>query len=81
MALHIEPGLGAVKLRDLTPSRVRTWHASLPGMVVPAKAYRLLRAMLTTAVDEGVVVVNPCRVTNAGVERSPERPIPTGDEV
>ncbi len=29
----------------------------------------------------GGVGANPCRVKNAGVERSPERPIPTGDEV
>ena len=78
---HIKPQLGAMKLRDISPSVVRKWHASLPGSTTPAKAYRLLRAMMNTAVDDELIVRNPCRVKNGGVERSPERPLPTGDEV
>jgi len=80
-ATHIAPTLGRVKLRDVTPAAVRDWHASLAGAVAPAKAYRLLRAILSTAVDDGLIVRNPCSVKGAGVERSPERPLPTGDEV
>jgi integrase len=78
---HIVPELGAVKLHDLTPAIVRTWHAGLAGSTAPAKAYRLLRAMMSTAVDDELVARNPCRVKGAGVERAPERPLPTGDEV
>ena len=37
--------------------------------------------MLNTAVDDGIIVRNPCRIAGGGVERSPERPVPTGDEV
>ncbi len=41
-----------------------------------AKAYRLLRAILTTAVDEDKVLpANPCRVKGAGGEHAPERPV------
>src|SRR5688572_32325201 len=36
-----------------------------------AKAYRLLRAMLNTAVDDGAIKRNPCRIKGAG-ERSEE---------
>lgn len=78
---HIVPGLGTVKIRDVSPSMVRSWHANLPGSTAPAKAYRLLRAMMATAVDDEVLARNPCKVAGAGVERAPERPLPTGDEV
>jgi integrase len=39
-----------------------------------AKAYRLLKAVLSTALDDGVIRRNPCRVKGAGREKSPERP-------
>ena len=78
---HIAPTFGDVRLRDIAPSDVREWHGKLKGATVPAKAYRLLRAMLNTAVDDDLIARNPCRIQGAGVERSPERPVPTGDEV
>jgi integrase len=39
-----------------------------------AKAYRLLKAILNTATDDGVIKRNPCRIKGAGQEDSPERP-------
>ena len=38
-----------------------------------AKAYRLLKAVLSTAVDDGIIRRNPCRIRGAGQDRSPER--------
>jgi integrase len=78
---HIAPEFGDVLIRNITPSDVREWHGRLPGETTPAKCYRLLRAMLNTAVDDELITKNPCRIHGAGVERSPERPVPTGDEV
>jgi integrase len=46
-----------------------------PTMV--AKAYRLLRAVLMTAVDDELIKRNPCRVSGAGTERPSERPVLT----
>jgi hypothetical protein len=43
--------------------------------VTVAKAYRLLRAILNTALDDEVIRRNPCRIKGAGQEASPERPI------
>src|ERR671932_929560 len=40
-----------------------------------AKAYRLLRAILMTAVDDGLLARNPCRIRGAGSEPTPERPV------
>jgi integrase len=78
---HIAPKFGAYRIRDIAPSDVRTWHGRIQGATVPAKSYRLLRAMLNTAVVDDIITRNPCRLKGAGVERSPERPIPSGDEV
>ncbi len=78
---HIEPGLGHLRLRDITPSHVRGWHAELRGGASVAKAYRLVHGMLNTAVEDSLIARNPCVIKGAGIERSPERPLPTGDEV
>lgn len=43
--------------------------------VTTAKAYRLLRAIMNTAVDDGLIKRNPCRIKGAGNEKSPERPV------
>jgi hypothetical protein len=43
-----------------------------------AKAYRMLRAVLTTAVEEDKILPhNPCRIRGAGEEHAPERPVLT----
>lgn len=76
LCVHILPALGASQLGRLDPGEIRRWHASLldgpsPGMA--PKAYRLMRSILATAVDDEVIVRNPCRIRSAGVERSSER--------
>lgn len=83
---HILPDLAGVELSKLSPSQIRSWYVRLrgrhgPGACTAAKAYRLLRAMMRTAVADEVIVRNPCQVERAGVERSPERPIASIAEV
>jgi integrase len=78
---HILPALADVQLRRLDAEAVQRWYARLPGTTIPAKCYRLLRAIMATAVEHGRIARNPCRIKGAGLERSPERPLPTGDEV
>ncbi|MCW2901208.1 MAG: Phage integrase, N-terminal SAM-like domain [Streptosporangiaceae bacterium] len=61
---------------------IRDWRAGLLGAGVSpsmaAKAYRLLRAVLMTAVEEDKVLSrNPCQVRGAGSEQAPERPVLT----
>lgn len=64
---------------------VRSWYAGLladgPGASTTAKCYRLLRAILNTAVDDGLIGANPCRIRGAGAERAKERPLPTVEDV
>jgi integrase len=49
--------------------------------VTAAKAYRLLRAVFNTALDDGMIRRNPCRIKGAGEEHSPERPVLTVAQV
>ena len=76
---QVLPSLGDVDLTLITPPRVRTWRQDLldsgTGASTVAKAYRLLRAVMNTAVDDGVIGRNPCRIKGAGVEPTPERPV------
>lgn len=86
LRLHVLPELGDVNLGDLTPTRVRSWHSSLTrrsgdGSLVPAKAYRLLRTILGTATDDGLIARNPCAIKGAGIEQSPERALLTLGQV
>jgi integrase len=46
-----------------------------------AKAYRLLKAIMTTVVDDQLIRRNPCRIKGAGEEKSPERPVLTLSQV
>jgi integrase len=80
---HLLPAFGPLPIAEITPSQIRTWHATLlsekPG-TAPA-AYRLSRAIFNSAVNDELLVRSPCRVAKGGVDRAIERPIPTIAEV
>jgi hypothetical protein len=72
---HIAPYLGGIPLSGLSTRLIREWRATLlrngVSVSVAAKAYRLLRAILTTAVEEdGLLPRNPCRIRGAGDGRA-----------
>ncbi len=83
---HLLPTFGELGMGDIDEGAVRRWRkerleagrkARRPfGPVTVAKAYRLLHAIFTTAVDEDRIVRrNPCRIEGAGKEESDEREI------
>ncbi|TNH30652.1 site-specific integrase [Micromonospora orduensis] len=79
---HIVPYLGGVELSRLDTPMIREWRATLLGNGVSetmaAKAYRLLRAVLMTAVNEDELLrKNPCRIPGADQEKPAERPVLT----
>jgi integrase len=82
---HLKPHLARLTLEEMTPLAVRRWRMTLleagvsPTMV--AKAYRLMRAVLNTAVDDDILDRNPCRIRGAGDEKAPERPTLTTRQV
>lgn len=79
LRLHIEPFLGSTDLADISTEVVRSWRARLlregRSEIRAAKTYRLLRAVMNTAVDDGRIKRNPCRIKGADKEYSPERPV------
>jgi integrase len=83
---HITPHLGGMPVGKLSTRAVREWRAALlasgVSVSVTAKAYRLLRAVLTTAVeDDRLLPRNPCRIRGAQAEHTAERPVLTVAQV
>lgn len=83
---HLEPHFGRTFLTDIDPAMVRRWRSRLIDSGVSssmlAKAYRLLRAILNTAVEHDELIRrNPCRIAGAGTETPAERPVLTVAEV
>lgn len=85
LRLHILPTFGAVHLNRIASAAVRSWHAGLRrggvGESHVAKAYRLLKGILNTAVEDDLLARNPCRTRHAGTERPEERLPPSLAEV
>lgn len=83
---HVNPALGGVALNKLTTPMIRSWRVNLMSSGVSengaAKAYRLLRAILNTAVREDEILrANPCRIPGADQEHPAERPTLTVPQV
>jgi integrase len=82
---HIAPYFENVTVAEVTLARVRRWRKQLldsgVSEVTAAKAYRLLRAIFHTALDDGMIRRNPCRIKGADREHSPERPVLTVAQV
>ena len=78
---HLGPTFDTRALVEIREPHVRRWRKNLlddgVSPVTVAKAYRLLRAILYTAVDDGLMRRNPYRIKGAGQEKSPERPVLT----
>nr|WP_234712799.1 site-specific integrase [Mycolicibacterium komanii]CRL70333.1 phage integrase family protein [Mycolicibacterium komanii] len=63
----IEPKLGKLAVRDLTPNAVRAWFAALDPSKVTRNghAYGILSMICNTAVRDGLLDRNPCDVRGA----------------
>lgn len=60
-----------VPVKDIKPEMVRDWHATLDKKhaTTRAHAYGLLRTILSTAVDDNLLPVNPCHIRGAGTAK------------
>ena len=80
----LSPAFDRDQVRLITPAEVRAWYARVgetTGDARRAQAYRLLRAVLNTAVEDEILEANPCRIKHGGTVESEERPIATVAEV
>jgi integrase len=82
---YLEQTFSGVMIADITPGLVRAWRAELVAggttTTMIAKAYRLLHAVLNTALDDELIRRNPCRIRGAGEAHTPERPVATVAQV
>jgi integrase len=88
---HLNPTFGGMGLGDIKEEHVRRWRSerlragpesvSPFGPVTVAKGYRLLRAILNTAIRDKRIKTNPCQIEGAGKETSSERPVLSVAEV
>ncbi|MFH8400454.1 tyrosine-type recombinase/integrase [Streptomyces anulatus] len=85
LRLHLLPTFDGVDLDKIMPPSVRTWRTErLKATEAPttvAKSYRLLKAIMETAVDDELIRRNPCRIKGAGKESAEERPTATVPQV
>lgn len=74
---HILPAFGAMPLSKIGRADVDRWFADLlPGRpTLRARTYALLKTILNTAVDDGVIMVNPCRVRGGSAFRARTQPV------
>ncbi|WP_206336593.1 tyrosine-type recombinase/integrase [Streptomyces violaceoruber] len=85
LRLHILPAFEGLDLDQITAPRVRSWRSerldTTGADTTVAKSYRLLKAILETAVEDELIRRNPCRIRGAGKETAAERPVATVDQV
>jgi len=74
----LRPTFGDRTIRSITKVDVRRWHADAcpDAPTYRAHAYGLLRAILTSAVEDEVITVNPCQIKGASTVNR-KRPIRT----
>ena len=60
---------------------IKSYRESGSGAVQVAKAYTLLKAIFSVALEDGLIDSNPCRIKGAGRTKHPERPTASIDEV
>ncbi|MGY5044432.1 tyrosine-type recombinase/integrase [Streptomyces sp. 900105755] len=85
LRVHIFPAFAALDLDEITAPRVREWRSdrlrATGAKTTVAKAYRLVKAIMETAVDDELISRNPCRIKGAGKESAAERRIATVAQV
>jgi integrase len=80
---EIRPTFGDLPLEKITTAAVRDWYAEVTkvGATTAAQSYRLLHAILATAVSDSVLERNPCVLRGAGYLQHEERPLVTRGEM
>jgi hypothetical protein len=78
LRLHLAP-LEHVPIKAITASAIRTWYSEAMhgegGQTSVGQSYRLLRAILNTAVREGALGRNPCQIPGAGTTAAKRRAV------
>lgn len=68
---HILATFADVDVREVSPAEIRGWYATtaVGAPTLRAHAYALMRAVMQTAVTDGLIDANPCRIAGASTSR------------
>jgi integrase len=75
---HLVPAFGATELRAIRPSTVQAWVARASRDLAPSHVRLLLStlsAILGAAVEDGLIVTNPCRSRAVSAPQVPRRKV------
>jgi len=78
----LEP-LTPMRLNAITPDVVREWYTTLSAsgaVTQAARAYGLLKSIMSTAVDDGRLALNPCKIRGAHTASTGKRVEPPTPE-
>lgn len=77
LRLHILPVLGDQVLAEITPDDVRVWFAGMGGdrETRRARSYGVLTAVLSTAVDDGLLDRSPARIKGGTAVKQTKRSV------
>ena len=83
---HVLPTFRKVSLKNITTESVRRWLVKLRkagnlNETSIAKAYRLLKQVLSIAVSDGYITKNPCTIKGAGQEPKYDAKVPSAEQV
>ncbi len=73
---HVYPTFGTTPIGRLSPDEIRRWFRPLRDRIpsTASRAYRIIHAILATAVEDDLIPRNPCRIMGAGSDPHTERP-------
>jgi integrase len=77
---HLLPTFGDRPIGKVMPAEIRSWCTELGTKLAPAtttRVYRLLDTIFATAVEDELVMRNPCLVRGASTTTLPDRPTAT----
>ena len=82
---HILPGLGAMKVQELTPAHIQKFYAKMLKSGLSEKTVlnvaAVLRKLLSFAVKQGIIAVNPCLLTELPKSKKKEIHPLTNEEI
>ncbi len=72
---HVYPTFAGTPIGKLTADEIRRWHRPLRERIpsTASRAYRIMHAVLATAVDDELIPRNPCRIKGASSDPRNER--------
>lgn len=73
--LHIVPAIGQLRIKEVTPNNIKSVLVAMSGMSasMQSKALNSMRKIFESAVDNSLILKNPCAKIKAGGKKTQEK--------